>query len=87
MKVSYDRGFWTRATRMLCPAKDGGLIIAHTAPGCWEPMITPCIRMLIVQFIWNKLAEKAGEAESLSLSRFILIWTNTYHSFHTNMEK
>ncbi len=26
---------------MLGPVKDGGLIIANTAPGCWGPMITP----------------------------------------------
>lgn len=24
--------------------KDGGHIIANTTPGCWGPMITPCIR-------------------------------------------
>ena len=29
---------------MLGPIKDGGHIIAHTAPGCWGPMITPCIK-------------------------------------------
>lgn len=29
---------------MLGPVKDGGHIIANTAPGCWGPMITPCIR-------------------------------------------
>lgn len=23
---------------------DGGHIIANTAPGCWGPMITPCLR-------------------------------------------
>lgn len=26
---------------MLGPVKDGGHIIAHTAPGCWGPMLTP----------------------------------------------
>ena len=26
---------------MLGPVKDGGHIIANTAPGCWGPMITP----------------------------------------------
>jgi len=26
---------------MLGPVKDGGLIVANTAPGCWGPMITP----------------------------------------------
>lgn len=29
---------------MLGPVKDGGHIIANTAPGCWGPMITPAIR-------------------------------------------
>ena len=28
---------------MLGPVKDGGYIIANTAPGCWGPMITPAI--------------------------------------------
>ncbi len=27
--------------KMLGPVADGGTIIAHTAPGCWGPMITP----------------------------------------------
>jgi len=29
---------------MLGPVKDGGTIIANTAPGCWGPMITPALR-------------------------------------------
>ena len=29
---------------MLGPGKDGGHIIANTAPGCWGPMITPELR-------------------------------------------
>ncbi len=29
---------------MLGPVRDGGHIIANTAPGCWGPMITPEIR-------------------------------------------
>jgi acetamidase/formamidase len=29
---------------MLGPVRDGGLIVAGTAPGCWGPMITPAIR-------------------------------------------
>ena len=29
---------------MLGPLKDGGHILANTAPGCWGPMITPAIR-------------------------------------------
>lgn len=31
-------------SKMLGPIKDGGTIIANTAPGCWGPMITPAIR-------------------------------------------
>lgn len=29
---------------MLGPVKDGGEILAHTAPGCWGPMITPGLK-------------------------------------------
>jgi len=29
---------------MLGPVKDGGTIVANTAPGCWGPMITPSIK-------------------------------------------
>ncbi len=29
---------------MLGPVRDGGTIIANTAPGCWGPMITPSLR-------------------------------------------
>ncbi len=29
---------------MLGPVKDGGYIVANTAPGCWGPMLTPEIR-------------------------------------------
>jgi formamidase len=30
--------------QMLGPVKDGGTIIANTAPGCWGPMITPSLK-------------------------------------------
>ncbi|WP_088032043.1 acetamidase/formamidase family protein [Evansella clarkii] len=30
--------------KMLGPVKDGGHIVANTTPGCWGPMITPCLR-------------------------------------------
>lgn len=30
--------------KMLGPVKDGGIIVANTAPGCWGPMITPELR-------------------------------------------
>ena len=29
---------------MLGPVKDGGFIVANTAPGCWGPMITPSLK-------------------------------------------
>ena len=29
---------------MLGPVRDGGHIVANTAPGCWGPMITPAIK-------------------------------------------
>ncbi len=29
---------------MLGPVRDGGTIVANTAPGCWGPMITPSIK-------------------------------------------
>jgi acetamidase/formamidase len=37
-------GLLDPALPMLGPVKDGGVIIANTAPGCWGPMITPEIR-------------------------------------------
>lgn len=40
----YIDGVLDSGKPMLGPVKDGGHIIAHTAPGCWGPMITPCIR-------------------------------------------
>jgi formamidase len=32
------------STELLGPVRDGGHIVANTAPGCWGPMITPAIR-------------------------------------------
>src|SRR3954465_7946093 len=32
------------STEMLGPVRDGGHIVANTAPGCWGPMITPAIK-------------------------------------------
>ena len=31
-------------TEVLGPVRDGGHIVANTAPGCWGPMITPAIK-------------------------------------------
>ncbi len=40
----YTNGILDPSQPMLGPVKDGGHIIANTAPGCWGPMITPAIR-------------------------------------------
>lgn len=40
----YTNGILGPKVKMLGPVKDGGYIVANTAPGCWGPMITPCIR-------------------------------------------
>ncbi|WP_040287465.1 acetamidase/formamidase family protein [Sporosarcina koreensis] len=41
---SFIDGVLDPAMQMLGPVKDGGHIVANTAPGCWGPMITPCIK-------------------------------------------
>lgn len=40
----FTNGILDPDTEMLGPVKDGGFIVANTAPGCWGPMITPAIR-------------------------------------------
>jgi formamidase len=40
----FTDGLLDPALAMLGPVKDGGHIVANTAPGCWGPMITPAIR-------------------------------------------
>jgi acetamidase/formamidase len=40
----FTDGLLDPAKPMLGPVRDGGHIIANTAPGCWGPMITPAIR-------------------------------------------
>jgi formamidase len=32
------------SSEMLGPVRDGGHVVANTAPGCWGPMITPAIK-------------------------------------------
>lgn len=41
---TYTNGILGPSAEMLGPVRDGGYIIANTAPGCWGPMITPAIR-------------------------------------------
>lgn len=40
----FTNGILDPAQPMLGPVRDGGHIVANTAPGCWGPMITPAIR-------------------------------------------
>lgn len=40
----FTNGILDPNKEMLGPVQDGGHIIANTTPGCWGPMITPCIR-------------------------------------------
>ncbi len=41
---SFVDGILDPKKEMLGPLKDGGHIVANTAPGCWGPMITPCLK-------------------------------------------
>lgn len=40
----FTNGILNPEEQMLGPVKDGGYIVANTTPGCWGPMITPCLR-------------------------------------------
>ena len=40
----FTDGLLDPSRTMLGPVRDGGHIVANTAPGCWGPMITPAIR-------------------------------------------
>ena len=40
----FTNGILSPNEPMLGPVRDGGHIVANTAPGCWGPMITPAIR-------------------------------------------
>ncbi|MDI3341494.1 MAG: acetamidase/formamidase family protein [Sphaerobacter sp.] len=41
---TFTNGILSPNGPMLGPVRDGGHIVANTAPGCWGPMITPAIR-------------------------------------------
>ena len=40
----FTDGILDPAKAFLGPVKDGGHVIANTAPGCWGPMITPSLK-------------------------------------------
>ncbi|WP_040978481.1 acetamidase/formamidase family protein [Oceanobacillus jeddahense] len=54
---------------MLGPVKDGGYIVANTAPGCWGPMITPSLRggHEVTQPVYVEGAE-VGDAVAIHIS-------------------
>lgn len=54
---------------MLGPVKDGGYIVANTAPGCWGPMITPAIKggHEVTQPVYVEGAE-VGDAVAIHIS-------------------
>lgn len=41
---TFTNGILDPGQPMLGPVRDGGYIVANTAPGCWGPMITPALR-------------------------------------------
>ena len=41
---TFTNGILGPSCKLLGPVKDGGFIVANTAPGCWGPMLTPAIR-------------------------------------------
>ncbi len=41
---TFTNGVLDPGKPMLGPVRDGGHIVANTAPGCWGPMITPALR-------------------------------------------
>lgn len=41
---TYTNGILDPAGDMLGPLESGGTLLVNTAPGCWGPMITPCLR-------------------------------------------
>jgi formamidase len=41
---TFTNGVLDPAQPMLGPVRNGGFVVANTAPGCWGPMITPAIR-------------------------------------------
>lgn len=40
----FTNGLLDPNDEMIGPVKDGGYIVANTTPGCWGPMLTPCLK-------------------------------------------
>ncbi|MCL5677121.1 MAG: acetamidase/formamidase family protein [Firmicutes bacterium] len=65
---TFTNGVLDPAQPMLGPVRDGGFVVANTAPGCWGPMITPAIRggHEVTQPVYVEGAE-AGDAIAIRL--------------------
>ena len=62
-------GILDPAKPMLGPVRDGGHIVANTAPGCWGPMITPEIRGGQYEHVVPELHQQCRSRRS---SRFLM---------------
>ncbi len=66
----FTNGVIDPAKPMLGPLSDGGTMVARTAPGCWGPMITPCLQggHEVTQPVFVEGAE-VGDAVALRLRK------------------
>ena len=69
----FTNGILDPACQMLGPLKSGGRIVAHTAPGCWGPMITPrlCGGHEVTVPVFIEGAEE-GDAVALTIESIVL---------------
>ena len=69
----YTNGILDPSSEMLGPLKSGGRIVAHTAPGCWGPMLTPqlCGGHEVTVPVFIEGAEP-GDAVALTVESIVL---------------
>ena len=69
----FTNGILDPNCEMLGPLKSGGRIVAHTAPGCWGPMITPrlCGGHEVTVPVFIEGAE-VGDAVALTIESIVL---------------
>ena len=74
----FTNGILDPVKEMLGPVKDGGYIVANTAPGCWGPMITPCLRggHEVTKPVYVEGAE-VGDAIAIKINRIQVTSTVT----------
>lgn len=83
----YTNGILGPDVKMLGPVKDGGYIVANTAPGCWGPMITPSIRggHEVTLPVWVEGAE-VGDAIAIRILDIQVTSSVTASGSHIGME-